>query len=272
MLTAVQVNPSAALTPPVTAREETNMPATPIVPLREALGRLVPGCRLKSAVLSAALALTACAASSDFNTLASGGEFRPQDCGSSPVSGLAFQRCMETPWLMGSGHASSGGYAAFPYGPRPGSEGGLVDSEKIYAASLSNGAGVIMVEYAIPRSSTGSFYETTPLNNASLVSPECLSILEKPCKTGSPIADLTVREVEINGRPARLEEFSILNNPAFHSGFVAYFQGEHAPSRPGYQTSAVVRGFLAQPAVGADAVVSLYLSPLRFQRFALSSL
>ena len=229
----------------------------------------VGGSRL--ALLFGALALANCAPSPDFNTLASGGSFGPEDCGASPISGLPFQACMVSPWLMGSGHASSGGFSAYPTGMRPGAEGGLVNSQQIHAATFSDKTATITVQYAIPRTGLDSFYETTPLNSASLVGVTCQAIQEQPCKTGSPIADLRVREIEVNGRSVRLEEFAILNNPNFRSGFVAYVRDERNPARPGYRTSMVVRGFLTQPAGSADALTASYVMPLRFQNFVLPS-
>jgi len=146
-----------------------------------------------------------------------------------------------------------------------------VSSEQIHAASFSDGAATISVEYAIPRTAIDDFYETTPLTGASRVGPMCQAILETPCKDGSPIANLRVREIEINGRPVRLEEFAILDNPKYHSGFVAYIRDEPAPSRPGYRTARVVRGFLTQPDEREGAVASAYLKPLRFQHFEIPS-
>jgi hypothetical protein len=237
-------------------------------PWRAPWRAIAQGSRL--AVLLGAMALSNCAPSADFTALAGGGEFNRRDCGASPISGLPFQQCMTSPWLMGSGHASSGGFSAYPTGIRPGSEGGLVNSQQIHAASFSDNAATISVEYAIPRTSLDDFYETTPLNDTSRVGVTCQTILETPCKTGSPIANLRVRDIEINGRSVRLEEFSILGDPKFRSGFVAYIRDEPAPSRPGYRTAMVVRGFLAQPGETTGAVAA-NLTPLKFQRFALAS-
>jgi hypothetical protein len=222
------------------------------------------------AVMLAVPLMAGCAAQSDFATLAGGGAFNPQDCSVSPIAGLSFQECKASPWMMGAGHASSGGFSVRQAGTRPGSEGGIIDSEKIYAASFSDGNATVAVQYAVPRSSFGAFYETTPLNGASRVGVMCDAIQEQPCKAGSPIGDLRVRNVEINGRQVRLEEFSVLDNPAFHSGFVAYIPGEPDAARPGYRTSAVVRGFLAQPDP-SDGRVASYLKSLRFQRFDVAS-
>ena len=249
------------------------MPDLPLITHREYRAwRHVTARGSRLAVLLGALFLSNCAPSTDFTTLASGGgEFNHQDCGVSPISGLPFQECLISPWLEGSGHASSGGFSAYPTGIRPGSEGGLVNSEQIHAASFSDNAATILVQYAIPRTALDDFYETTPLSSSSRVGVTCQAILETPCKTGSPIANLRVRDTEINGRSVRLEEFSILDNPKFKSGFVAYIRDEPAPSRPGYRTSMVVRGFLAQPDETEGSVASAYLKPLKFQRFELAS-
>lgn len=219
------------------------------------------------AMLCAVLSLANCAPSPRFATLAGGAAFDPQDCGGSPISGLPFQECMVSPWVEGSGHASSGGFTAWPQGIRPGSEGGLINSQKIYAASFSDGRGMVTVQYAIPYGSLDDFYEIPPMNDASRVGPQCQSILDRPCANGNPISDLHVRFVPLNGKMVRLEEFTILDNPRFRSGFVAYIPGDPVPGRPGYGSSTVVRGYLTSPAGAAGDVASAFLVPLRFQRF-----
>jgi hypothetical protein len=219
------------------------------------------------ALAFAVLCLADCAPSSDFATLAGGASFNAQDCGGSPISGLPFQQCMVSPWIEGSGHASSGGFTAWPQGIRPGSEGGLINSQKIYAASYSDNRGTVLVQYAIPYGAFDDFYEIPPLNDASRVGPQCQSILDRPCPAGNPISDLRVRSMTLNGKLVRLEEFTILDNPRFRSGFVAYIPGDPAPGRPGYASSTVVRGYLTQPAGAAGDVAAAFLTPLRFQRF-----
>jgi hypothetical protein len=219
------------------------------------------------AMAFAVLCLADCAPSSDFATLAGGASFKPQDCHGSPISGLPFQECMVSPWVEGSGHASSGGFTAFPQGIRPGTEGGLINSEKIYAASYSDNRGTVTVQYAIPYGSEDNFYEIPPLHDASRVGPQCQSILDRPCPAGNPISDLHVRFVSLNGKTVRLEEFNILDNPRYRSGFVAYIPGDPVPARPGYGSSTVVRGYLTQPAGAAGDVAAAFLVPLRLQRF-----
>ncbi len=223
------------------------------------------------AVALGLLFLAGCAPSTDFATLSGGAAFTPQECAASPISGLPFQQCLVSPWVEGSGHATSGGFTAFPTGIVPGSEGGLVNSERIYAASFSDNAGTIVVEHAIPYGSLDNFYENTALNDASRVGPMCQSILERPCRDGSPIGDLRVRQIVINGKSVRLEEFAILDNPRYHSGFVAYIPGDASPARPGYISSTVVRGFLTQGGASVETAAAGYLTPLRFQRFRILS-
>jgi hypothetical protein len=212
--------------------------------------------------------LSACAAPSEVGTLSGGAAFNRQDCSLSPISGLPFQACEVSPWVMGSGRATSGAFSARPDGIRPGLEGGVIDSEKIYAASFTDGTASVTVEYAIPRTSLGAFHETTSLNGSSLVGAMCNDIQEKPCKAGSPINDLRVSELNINGQSVRLEQFAVSNNPNFRSGFVAYIRGEPNQSRPGYRTSIVARGFLTGP---DDARIASWLGSLKFQRFDIPS-
>ena len=218
------------------------------------------------AMFACVLVLSGCAVPGDYSTLSGGTTFAAQDCGASPISGLRFQACEVSPWIMGSGHATSGGFSARAEGGRvPGMEGGGIDSEKVYRASTRDGTSLITVTYAVPFSSAGAFYETTPLNAASLVDPACTDIRQGACEMGSSIADLGVVGITINGRPVRLERFAILNNADAGAGFVAFIRGDRHPNRPGFTTAMMVRGFYAHRDAMTDKAISGVLTALRFQ-------
>lgn len=211
--------------------------------------------------------LAACTDQPAVSTYAGGTRFAPEDCAQSPIGGRRFQACAVSPWVIGSGHASSGTFSARPNGGAgpPGMEGGPIDSEKIHTARATDGPLSLSVLYAVPRSASGAFSPTTPLTSASRVDPACEDMREGACPGGFAIVARSMTEVPVNGRSIRVEIFSVTGDPATRSGFVANIPGPRHAFRDGSASSAVVRGFLADQDAPSLAQVIEILRPLTFR-------
>jgi hypothetical protein len=218
------------------------------------------------ALLAPLLALMGCVPAEPVSYLPGGTAFTDQRCQDSPIGGWPFQTCAVSPWVIGSGHATSGGFTARPPGSgvRPGTEGGPIDSEKIYTASVTDQTSRLTVQFARPRSPDGAFHDLAPLATNDRIDPDCMDIRVGAC-SGDPITVDAVTEVPYAGRLARVEQFSIHDDPRYRSGFVADLRGPDQPGRPGYRSSAVVRGFFRDRADVSLDNIQARLASLTFR-------
>jgi hypothetical protein len=222
--------------------------------------------RRKLAISALLSSIVSCGPLEPVSTIQGGATFSDQDCRLSPIGGAPFQTCTVSSWVIGSGHATSGGFTARPPGTGvvPGTEGGPIDSEKIFTAAMTGEAARITVQYAIPHSPDGAFDDLAPLATSDRIDPDCTDIRVGACR-GVPITMIATTEIPYAGRRARVEQFTLEGDPRYRAGFVADLRGPDQPGRPGYRSSAVVRGFFRDPAANRLDAIEARLATLTFR-------